>query len=66
MLTLLVVLTASLFVAVFILAMRREMRAFYERCGLAPVPTLMGRECDEWQPLDTRTIDAAELGGRDP
>jgi hypothetical protein len=35
MLTLLIVLASSLFVAVFILAMRREMRAFYERARVA-------------------------------
>jgi hypothetical protein len=34
-LTLLIVLASSLFVAAFIIAMRREMRAFYERARVA-------------------------------
>jgi ribosomal protein S18 acetylase RimI-like enzyme len=38
-----------------------EAAAFYERCGLVSVPTLVGRECDEWEALDPRTIDARDF-----
>jgi ribosomal protein S18 acetylase RimI-like enzyme len=36
-------------------------RAFYDRCGLVSVPGLVGRECDEWAPLDPSTIDVADV-----
>lgn len=35
--------------------------AFYRRCGLVPVPTLVGRECDEWAPLDPFSVDTAAI-----
>jgi ribosomal protein S18 acetylase RimI-like enzyme len=35
----------------------REAVGFYERCGLRPVPTLVGRECDEWEPLDPHAVE---------
>jgi ribosomal protein S18 acetylase RimI-like enzyme len=33
--------------------------AFYARCGLVAVPSLVGRECDEWEPLDPGSIGLA-------
>jgi ribosomal protein S18 acetylase RimI-like enzyme len=41
----------------------REAVAFYERCGLVTVPTLVGRESEDGQPFDPRTFDVADLGG---
>ena len=35
----------------------RKAVAFYERCGLAPVPTLLGRECAEDAPLGPLTTE---------
>ena len=39
----------------------RAAAAFYARCGLVAVPTLVGRACDEWEPLDPEAIDPADL-----
>jgi ribosomal protein S18 acetylase RimI-like enzyme len=39
---------------------------FYRRCGLVPIPTLVARECDELDPLDPRTVDAADLERLEP
>jgi ribosomal protein S18 acetylase RimI-like enzyme len=39
----------------------RAAAAFYARCELVAVPTLVGRACDEWEPLDPEAIDPADL-----
>jgi ribosomal protein S18 acetylase RimI-like enzyme len=40
----------------------RSAAGFYARCGLVPVPTLVGRECEASEPLDPEAIDPTAFG----